>query len=563
MNLNGYVLYEPIGFGAKGPIWRAVDTQGQNFALQVIGAKLPAGLEERIAKLQKLDSSHVLRVQQLRKVTDGRYVVLSEFLEGQNLEILRAGRQLSIEQVYYLGRSLAAGLADLHDAGLLHGDISPANAMITSHGRVLWVDVLGTTEGITPQFYDSGFLGANDRRVSLETHHLTAKENECLDPGNLKAATTAGKVAEVFAFAQMMLALGMDAQLLGAALHTDASKRPTMREICQAWKQLPTAGVELLTSNELTSAKMRAAGRDVATTAVGRDFANTSLSPKKARINQRRNHLSASSVHSRSAGLLKITIPVLGSAAVVLSLVLMLPRLLPTAGAMPETAEPVTTASANLPRPGEILTPASKKPVSKEKTPVEEDQDSPEKDTSEEESSQISGAKTSEAEESNQSLPNESAPQNLLPPAGPDSIPAKDLLDTGKITTDEEATAVLQELLSRRDKAIQAGDMKSLAALTERDSVIQKADADLVLQLKNSQTKIDGLVTAVKSVKLMDANKNQIRLRVTLAQGAYTQTDRIGNQHVIAPLPDATQEMLLLNHPWRIASVVRLHQDNE
>lgn len=556
MNLDGYVLYEPVGFGAKGPIWRAVDQQGRNFALQVLGAQLPPGVEERIATLQKMASKYVLRIEQLRKVTDGRFVVLSEFLEGQNLEILRAGRRFTPEQLGFIGRSLAQGLADLHQAGLLHGDISPANAVVTVHGRVLWVDVLGSAEGTTLAFQES--------------------RSEC---GKNTSARE-----EVFAFAQMMLALGMDPQLLGRALHPDPIQRPSVSELCQAWQSLPTAGIDLLTPNELTTAKMRAAGRDVATTlehppsSLEPDCSMAS-SPRRSRRSAQtrdyrgnRRNQGADNYTAHGHKLLKIAIPALGGAAAILSAVLLVSRLLPAADALPETKELTATGASNttaLPRPGEILTSNSGGANKSESAQELESETTPEpeRNTESGSKSETNSETESEAEDKSGNNPPQdstplpqtpSAPENLLPPAGPETPATGDLLKTGKITDNTEAAAVLQELLSLRDKALASGDARELANLTVPASVAQKADADLLSRLKSSQTRINGLATVVKSAEIISADKTQVRLRVTLAQGAYTQTDRIGNQHQVVAIPDAQQEMLLMKHPWRISSVVRL-----
>lgn len=45
MELVGYVLYEPVGFGQSGPMWRVVDEQGGTHALQLLGGTLPAQLD--------------------------------------------------------------------------------------------------------------------------------------------------------------------------------------------------------------------------------------------------------------------------------------------------------------------------------------------------------------------------------------------------------------------------------------------------------------------------------------------------------------------------------------
>lgn len=530
MHIDGYVLYEPVGFGSKGPIWRAVDVGGKNHALQVLGANLPSDLEHRIAKLKELNSAHVLRIEQLRKITDGRYVILSEFIEGQNLEILRAGRRLTPQQLHFVGQSLAKGLADLHDCGLLHGDVSAANAMITSHGRILWVDVLGSPEGQTQAFCEVETNLASRNSVDMSRNN-TLVQSQVTEKGT--AGNPNQPAAEVFAFAQLMLALGMDNSELGNALHPHPQQRPTMRELYQSWEHLPTAGIELLTPSELTCAKMRAAGRDVVTTLEKPKFEVTdsrstrNISPSC----HKKRHLEKEIQSSRSSSWLKIAIPALSGTALAFALTLTIPLFHPHFG----IASQVPESDAKIPLKS-----------SPRKIPAYETKSTP----------QPAAEKNDGGNTTLEGV--NLIPQDLLPPAAPEPNSEADLLENGNISTDAQAVAVLQELLSRRDKAFQNGNATELEQISQPDSIIQKADRELLSRLQNSQTRITGLSTAVISAHIVDANENQIRLRATLSQGAYTQTDHVGNQRQISPLRDAAQEILLIKHPWRIASVVRL-----
>ncbi len=528
MNIDGYVLYEPVGFGAKGPLWRCVDAQGRVSALQVLGTSLSADLEKRVEVLRKLDSPYVVEVQQIRKATDGRFVILYEFLEGQNLEILRAGQRLGSAQLNFIGLALARGLADLHAAGLTHGDISPANAVLTTHGRVVWVDVLGSPEGTTLAFNEP-----------------------------LSQPTPAD---DVYAFAQMMSGLGMEPRLLGEALNPDSTKRTTAMALAKSWESLPRAGVGMLSGSELMAAKMRAAGRDVTTTLVGKrrqrlnyESANAAREEREqARASrpqregtQVRPSRSRAYQSAKQPRILKIAIPSLAGAAFALALVLVVPRFLPPAVATGEPAREATSAP-QLPAPGEIL----ETPLSPESEDVSGESPSPR---------EVAPSPGASAKlEGTPSQSDTPVPDSLLPSADFEKSGAENLLETGSITNENEALAVMQEILNRRDRAIVENDAKALGALTVKDSIISQADSELLAQLRRSGTSISGLATAVKDVVIVEGKNDRIRLRVTLLQGAYTQTDRLGNQHQIPPLAEVHQEITLLSHPWRIASVVRL-----
>ena len=68
-----------------------------------------------------------------------------EYISGPTLaarvhEGDKGGRPLPVEEVVHLGRELSEGLQRIHDAGYVHRDLSPANAILRKDGHVALVD---------------------------------------------------------------------------------------------------------------------------------------------------------------------------------------------------------------------------------------------------------------------------------------------------------------------------------------------------------------------------------------------------------------------------------------
>lgn len=236
MELDGYVLYEAIAFGSSGPLWRAVDTQGRNFALQMLPGPPDADLQQRLGVLTSLRHPNLLTCHQTRVTTDGRHVVLFDYLQGVDLEVYRAASRLSPPQLHHLAFSLASALEALHSRDLAHGDISAANVMLTDHGQVVLVDVLGLHPGFTPPF------AAPERAHSGPT-----------------------PPSDIYALGAVLLQLGMDRGNVSALLDPDPANRPSASQLVQQWGQLPMYAIPALSDTQLDLGRMRAAGRDIAT----------------------------------------------------------------------------------------------------------------------------------------------------------------------------------------------------------------------------------------------------------------------------------------------------------
>jgi hypothetical protein len=85
----------------------------------------------------------------------GGCAVVSERLDGPNLAVLRVSRApLELGEAASLLASLGGALDHLHVHGVTHGDVSPANVVLTSDGRPVLVDLVGEVafEAGTPGF---------------------------------------------------------------------------------------------------------------------------------------------------------------------------------------------------------------------------------------------------------------------------------------------------------------------------------------------------------------------------------------------------------------------------
>ena len=97
----------------------------------------------RLAALVGTRHEHLAEVVDVVELEDGCAVV-SERLDGPTLAVLRVSRvPLELGEVVSLLEPLAAALDHLHRHGVTHGDVSPANVVLTPPGRPVLVDLVG------------------------------------------------------------------------------------------------------------------------------------------------------------------------------------------------------------------------------------------------------------------------------------------------------------------------------------------------------------------------------------------------------------------------------------
>lgn len=149
-----YEVGDELGRGAMGAVYVARDRRlGRNVAIKVaLNEEAAAALRAEAASLAAVEHPGTVTVH-AAGTHDGRDFVVMELLRGVSLEARMEEREKSrepftIDEIVRLGASLADALAAIHRAGLIHGDVKPANVVLCPPHRTVLTD-LGLA---TPQY---------------------------------------------------------------------------------------------------------------------------------------------------------------------------------------------------------------------------------------------------------------------------------------------------------------------------------------------------------------------------------------------------------------------------
>jgi eukaryotic-like serine/threonine-protein kinase len=141
--IGPYRIEAELGGGSFGTVFRAHDLSlDRQVALKVLrsGGSVPAAAlltEARTAAavshpnvciIHAVDSSH------------GAPIIVMEYVAGQPLSQIMSDGNVGPEKSAAFGRQIAQGLAAAHAQGVVHGDLKPANVLVTPAGAVKVVD---------------------------------------------------------------------------------------------------------------------------------------------------------------------------------------------------------------------------------------------------------------------------------------------------------------------------------------------------------------------------------------------------------------------------------------
>ena len=149
----GFEIDRLVGVGGSGQVWRAREqATGDIVALKRLLPSAQAGgglvdpaaglrrLRHEAALLAGLRHPHLLRLRRVVPAPDGVVLVL-DFAAGGSLAAVIASRgPLPAGEVVAVAAPIAEALGYLHGAGLVHGDVSPANIVFDAAGTPLLAD---------------------------------------------------------------------------------------------------------------------------------------------------------------------------------------------------------------------------------------------------------------------------------------------------------------------------------------------------------------------------------------------------------------------------------------
>ena len=154
-----YALVDPIGSGGTGTVWRAWDRQRQQWCAAKVMRQRHSGELLRFAREQSVRLIHPhVASPYAWAADDGTVLIASELLDGGSLHTLVGDYgALDTPTVVVLLDQVLSGLAAVHDAGLVHRDVTPGNVLLRATGDGPLHTML-TDFGLA--------IGANDARLT-------------------------------------------------------------------------------------------------------------------------------------------------------------------------------------------------------------------------------------------------------------------------------------------------------------------------------------------------------------------------------------------------------------
>ncbi len=160
-----YRIVAPLGRGGMGDVYRADDLKlGSPVALKFLPPEIErdagrrAMLLDEVNLARQVSHPHVCRVWDAGEA-DGLHFVAMEYVDGEDLaSLLRRIGRMPEERGVQIAREVCAGLAAIHDQGLLHRDLKPANILIDGRGRVRIADfgLAALSQSVTGQAAQAG-----------------------------------------------------------------------------------------------------------------------------------------------------------------------------------------------------------------------------------------------------------------------------------------------------------------------------------------------------------------------------------------------------------------------
>jgi eukaryotic-like serine/threonine-protein kinase len=141
-----YRLIKELGRGGMGTVYLAHDTRlGRQAALKLLPSHL-VNNPERVRRFQRearaasaLNHPNIITIYDFGQ-EDGRYYIVSEFVEGRTLRNFVGSRDVSLNQILDLAVQVASALEAAHAAGIVHRDIKPENIMLRPDGYAKVLD---------------------------------------------------------------------------------------------------------------------------------------------------------------------------------------------------------------------------------------------------------------------------------------------------------------------------------------------------------------------------------------------------------------------------------------
>ena len=147
ISFSDLLLKHLIGTGGMGKVYRAVSkSTGKDLAVKFLRKELqdsPAIVERFLSEaavVQRLKHPGIVQLQGIGRTKAGVWFIVMDIIEGQNLADKIAGEMPAVEQAVRWIIQVAEALQVVHEAGVVHCDLKPANVLVSLDNRVVITD---------------------------------------------------------------------------------------------------------------------------------------------------------------------------------------------------------------------------------------------------------------------------------------------------------------------------------------------------------------------------------------------------------------------------------------
>jgi len=138
---EGFEFVKLLGEGSVGIVYQCKNPEGKHVAVKVMEsnpmmdpAVFESILEAALATQKIPENVHVVRV-----IGGGKkgpiYYIVMEMMDGGTMEKLVEDPSLSFERKLQISAEIAHTLAEIHKRGIVHGDLKPANVLMSSTNK--------------------------------------------------------------------------------------------------------------------------------------------------------------------------------------------------------------------------------------------------------------------------------------------------------------------------------------------------------------------------------------------------------------------------------------------
>lgn len=144
LEIPGYTLHGLLGKGGMAEVYLAI----QESLRRKVAIKVLSNIEDRAYILRFIKEGHlvaslhhpsIITIYDIDQLADGRYYLAMEYLSGGDLT-RHKGEVFEPERALAIIRQIASGLQVVHDKGLIHRDVKPANILFRADGTAVLTD---------------------------------------------------------------------------------------------------------------------------------------------------------------------------------------------------------------------------------------------------------------------------------------------------------------------------------------------------------------------------------------------------------------------------------------